>query len=90
MQKSKSTSRSRLGGLQQIFQHGDRPWQGLIIIISALVIILMLAIGGLLWVNSAGCPDIHLACPFWHRPPTRTGTRSTIISRPGHSCMAPC
>jgi phosphate transport system permease protein len=33
---------------------GDRPWQGLLIIISALVIVLMLAVGGLLWVKSAG------------------------------------
>jgi phosphate transport system permease protein len=40
--------------LRPIFQHGDRPWQGLIIVISALVIVLMLAIGGMLWVDSAG------------------------------------
>ena len=53
MQKSKSSSRSRLGSLQRVFQHGDRPWQGLLIFISALVIILMLAIGGMLWVKSA-------------------------------------
>ncbi len=54
MQKNKSSSRSRLGGLVKFFQHGDRPWQGLIIGVSALVIILMLAIGGMLWVRSAG------------------------------------
>jgi phosphate transport system permease protein len=40
--------------LRPIFQHGDRPWQGLIIVISAIVIFLMLAIGGMLWVDSAG------------------------------------
>jgi phosphate transport system permease protein len=40
--------------LRHIFQYGDRPWQGLIIVISALVIVLMLAIGGMLWVDSAG------------------------------------
>jgi phosphate transport system permease protein len=54
MQKSKLSSRSRPGGLSRLFQHGDRPWQGVIILISALVIILMLAIGGMLWTKSAG------------------------------------
>jgi phosphate transport system permease protein len=54
MQKGKFSSRSQVGSLQRIFQHGDRPWQGLIIIISVFVIILMLAIGGMLWVRSAG------------------------------------
>jgi phosphate transport system permease protein len=54
MLKSKSSSRSRLGSLSRVFQHGDRPWQGILILISALVIILMLAIGGMLWVQSAG------------------------------------
>ena len=54
MQKGKSSSHSRLGSLQRVFQHGDRPWQGLIIVISALVIVLMLAIGGMLWAKSAG------------------------------------
>jgi phosphate transport system permease protein len=54
MQKGKSSSRSRLGILARIFQHGDRPWQGLITVISALVIVLMLAIGGMLWVQSEG------------------------------------
>ncbi len=54
MQKGKLPSRSQIGSLPRIFQHGDRPWQGLIIIISGLVIVLMLAIGGMLWVRSAG------------------------------------
>jgi phosphate transport system permease protein len=54
MLKSKSSSRSRLGSLSRFFQHGDRPWQGVIILISILVIILMLSIGGMLWVQSAG------------------------------------
>ena len=54
MQKGKSSSRSRLGNLQKVFQHGDRPWQGLVIVISVLVIVLMLAIGGMLWIRSAG------------------------------------
>ncbi len=54
MQKSKSSPRSRRGSLRRVFQHGDRPWQGVIILISVLVIILMLAIGGMLWVQSAG------------------------------------
>ena len=49
MQKDKSSSHSQLGSLPRFFKHGDRPWQALIILISALVIILMLAIGGMLW-----------------------------------------
>jgi phosphate transport system permease protein len=40
--------------LHRIFRHGDRPWQGLLIIMSMLVVVLMFAIGGLLWVRSAG------------------------------------
>jgi phosphate transport system permease protein len=54
MRNSKLYSRSRIGNVQKILQHGDRPWQGLIILISALVILLMLAVGGMLWVRSAG------------------------------------
>jgi phosphate transport system permease protein len=40
--------------IRRVLYHGDRPWQGLIIIISALVIVLMLAIGGMLWIDSSG------------------------------------
>ena len=54
MQKGKSSSRSRLGSLWRFFQHGDRPWQGLLILISVIVIVLMLAVGGMLWFKSSG------------------------------------
>jgi len=54
MQKANLSSRSQIGSLQKIFQHGDRPWQGLLIVISTLVFILMVTIGGMLWVRSAG------------------------------------
>jgi phosphate transport system permease protein len=40
--------------LQQFFQHGDRPWQALIITVSFLVILLMAAIGWMLWRESSG------------------------------------
>jgi phosphate transport system permease protein len=40
--------------VRKALHHGDRPWQGLIILFSAVVIILMVAIGGMLWVKSAG------------------------------------
>jgi len=43
-----------LNHVRRILHHGDRPWQGLIMLLSAAVIILMLAIGGMLWVKSAG------------------------------------
>jgi phosphate transport system permease protein len=53
-----SSQNSALPGFRQstpfrrFFQHGDRPWQGLIALISILVIVLMLAIGGMLWSRS--------------------------------------
>jgi phosphate transport system permease protein len=39
---------------RRAFQHGDRPWQGLLIVIAALVIALMAAIGWMLWKESSG------------------------------------
>jgi phosphate transport system permease protein len=55
MQKSKkSSSRAWIDGLKKVSRHGDRPWQGLIILVSAIVIIMMLAIGWMLWIDSAG------------------------------------
>jgi phosphate transport system permease protein len=38
---------------QRLILHGDRPWQGLIILLASLVIILMLMVGAMLWVQSA-------------------------------------
>jgi len=43
----------QLKGLQRFFQHGDRLWQGLIILGSALVFVLMLSVGWMLWSHSA-------------------------------------
>ncbi len=43
-----------LARIRRALHHGDRPWQGLLILVSVLVIVLMLAIGGLLWVDSSG------------------------------------
>jgi len=40
--------------LGQVFQHGDRPWRVLIVTVSILVILLMVAIGGMLWKESSG------------------------------------
>ena len=54
MQKANLSSRSQIGSLQKIFQHGDRPWKGLLIAVSVLIFILMVTIGGMLWVRSAG------------------------------------
>jgi len=39
--------------IRQLFNHGDRPWNGLIIIMSVIVLVLMLAIGYMLWQQSA-------------------------------------
>jgi phosphate transport system permease protein len=42
-----------LARLRHILQHGDRPWQGLIILMASLVIGLMAVIGAMLWLRSA-------------------------------------
>lgn len=46
---SPNSFRSRL---LRLVHHGDRPWLGLIMLVSALVIILMAAIGWMLWTRS--------------------------------------
>jgi len=40
--------------LRRTYQHGDRLWQGLIILFAVLVILLMGAVGLMLWLRSAG------------------------------------
>ena len=42
-----------LSRIRQYFQHGDLPWQGLLGLVSILVMLLMLAIGWMLWQSSA-------------------------------------
>jgi phosphate transport system permease protein len=42
----------RLGRIIRIFRHGDLPWQGLLVLISILVLMLILAIGWMLWQTS--------------------------------------
>jgi len=46
---SPNSLRSRL---LRLVHHGDRPWLGLIMLVSALVIVLMAAIGWMLWTRS--------------------------------------
>jgi phosphate transport system permease protein len=46
-------SLSWAGRLRRWYRHGDRTWQALIVSMAVLVLALMLAIGGLLWQNSA-------------------------------------
>ncbi len=38
--------------LRQLFQHGDMPWQIMLVLVSILVLVLMLAIGWMLWTTS--------------------------------------
>ncbi len=38
--------------LRQLFQHGDMPWQIMLVLVSILVLVLMLAIGWMLWQTS--------------------------------------
>jgi phosphate transport system permease protein len=56
MQKSDTKfdpTSQRMNRLRQIFQHGDRPWQALIISMSILVLAIMIAIGWMLWQQSS-------------------------------------
>jgi phosphate transport system permease protein len=53
MQTTKAIPHSSPGSLKRVFQHGDRPWQGLIIFVSVSVILLLLGIGWMLWQGSA-------------------------------------
>jgi len=53
MQTTKAVSRSSLASLRRVFQHGDRPWQGLITLVSIGVLLLVLGIGWMLWQESA-------------------------------------
>jgi phosphate transport system permease protein len=40
--------------LLRFLRHGDRPWQGLIVVVSVLVIVLVASIGWMLWKESGG------------------------------------
>jgi len=52
--KIRSSPRSGwTSGVGKIFQHGDRPWQALIVIVSILVLVLMVTIGWMLWRESS-------------------------------------
>jgi phosphate ABC transporter, permease protein PstC len=56
MQKSDTKfdpTSQRMNRLRQVFQHGDRPWQALIISMSILVFAIMIAIGWMLWQQSS-------------------------------------
>ena len=44
---------SWLARLQRATHHGDVPWSGLIILVSILILVLVLAIGWMLWQQSA-------------------------------------
>ncbi len=44
--------------LEQRLKHGDRIWNGLILFMSALVVMLMVAIGVLLWRDSSGARSL--------------------------------
>jgi phosphate transport system permease protein len=48
-----SPKRAGITRLAHMLKHGDRPWQGLIISMTALVLVIMVAIGWLLWQTSS-------------------------------------
>jgi phosphate transport system permease protein len=52
MRKSITKKAGWIQKLGQVMNHGDRPWFGLIVLSSIMVILLMLAIGLMLWINS--------------------------------------
>jgi phosphate transport system permease protein len=52
MEKSLKTNKQGLKRFENAIEHGDRPWQGLLIIVSISVVLLMAAIGYMLWKDS--------------------------------------
>jgi phosphate transport system permease protein len=53
MEKSLKNKNKKLQQISRAIEHGDRPWQGLLVIISISVICLMIAIGYMLWKDSS-------------------------------------
>ena len=53
MKISEKKQNSLQNKLERIFNHGDRPWFGLIIIVAVFIILLMLLVGFMLWKDSA-------------------------------------
>lgn len=53
MNNPKSDGKSKNKLFDILFNHGDRPWMGLIILMSFVVLALVIAIGLMLWNNSA-------------------------------------
>ncbi len=53
MQPTQSLPRSPFGSFRRVLRHGDRPWDGLIVLVSAGVLALVLGIGWMLWQGSA-------------------------------------
>jgi phosphate transport system permease protein len=52
MQTTRLIPHSPFGRFRRFFQHGDRPWQGLIILVSFGVVLLVLGIAWMLWKGS--------------------------------------
>lgn len=53
MKKNNQSKKTLWRTYQKSSAHGDKPWQGVLIIVSLFVIILMLAIGFMLWKDSS-------------------------------------
>jgi phosphate transport system permease protein len=54
MKNSNHSSQKHTTFFNKFLQHGDNPWNGLLILISFMVIVLMLSIGWMLWQQSEG------------------------------------
>jgi phosphate transport system permease protein len=54
MKNSANNSKRQPNIFKRILQHGDTPWNALLLIISLMVIALMLSIGWMLWQQSSG------------------------------------
>jgi phosphate transport system permease protein len=53
IKKTQMSSEANLRGrIGQFFQHGDLPWQTILVLVSVLVMVLMLSIGWMLWRSS--------------------------------------
>lgn len=52
MENHSKSNKQALKRFEKVIEHGDRPWQGLLIFVSIAVILLMVAIGYMLWKDS--------------------------------------
>jgi phosphate transport system permease protein len=78
MQSDNSMRPAWLYSLRKAYQHGDRPWRWLIVLVSLGVLVLMLAIGWMLWRDSV---DARHALGWAFLTPTSDPTWNPVTDK---------